>query len=430
MSYFVLVLFVIFCAYCWKYLTGNGKLIKNPFPGQAIAYLYITGPQLFFVLMLLTGLLRFGFFGLPLDLSAIKLMVLILFILWGLSNTNAKVYFSWPLLFYTAYLIWIFIGVFYSPHKDYAIRTFLKYLFPLVLLLFAMKININKLLSLKIMDWLIKASLIYTLVYFSPWFPLPDLLCTWATFADYSAVAVLMSMGMFFLVNKKIYLFYALLFALFPVVRSIRTGILAMSIGLVVFLIVRYRLRSLPYLIVAIGFFILIVLYVPQVRDKMFIEQMTSEEIFENRESLSMDDVNTDARQAMWDWALAYLYEPNQTIGSGLGSLQASLYDEEVNPFPFNAIHSDYVQILCDSGNIGFILYLLTFLAMFIHCIVIFYKNRNDKTICLFALLSASSLAAVMTSSITSNVVNFTAASYIYPYAFYGICLTLLNQKK
>lgn len=85
--------------------------------------------------------------------------------------------------------------------------------------------------------------------------------------------------------------------------------------------------------------------------DNVSIEQLREGKI-------SKDNINSNARFAMWEHLMTRFYEQKELLGSGSGCTQNYMYTH----FIFGGLkvpHNDYVQILCDNGIIGLILYLL-----------------------------------------------------------------------
>jgi O-antigen ligase len=214
------------------------------------------------------------------------------------------------------------------------------------------------------------------------------------------------------------------------VLGSIRTGVLASSITIVVFAIVRYKIKSLPYVILGIGVFVGTLLYVPDFRNKMFKKQLSSEEIIEQVNELTTDDIDSSGRFAMWEWSLDHFYKGKEWKGSGLGVLQNAFYTGN-HPFGgLKVVHNDYVQILCDTGLIGLALYGLTLFSLIIHSFIIYYKKRKIPIVRLAAIISGVSLAGMISTLYTDNVVNYSLMTLSYPFALYGMTLGLDRQYK
>ena len=60
--------------------------------------------------------------------------------------------------------------------------------------------------------------------------------------------------------------------------------------------------------------------------------------------------------KAVWEMLETQFYKGKEMKGSGIGSCQKFLYD---NPAGVKQTHGDYVQMRCDTGLIGFWLYII-----------------------------------------------------------------------
>lgn len=134
MAYLNIIYFLIITIVGFKFLRSDGKVIKGGFNPE-VTYHY-SGVELFWCLTFATGLLAFSL-EVGLNLMAIRLLVLEILCVMGLSMAQYKPVWSLPLKIYVAYLLWIVIGLFYSPSLFIGIRVILKYLYPILLCLFA-----------------------------------------------------------------------------------------------------------------------------------------------------------------------------------------------------------------------------------------------------------------------------------------------------
>lgn len=433
----IILLFCIFSIIGFVLMFRNNYArISNPIDRSSS--ITITGPQQFLFYTIATGMIMFNYEGFSINLSAIRLLSWIVLLIAGiLFTTKSRINWSPVLFLYMLYLVWLLIMTTLSPVKEFAIRNFLKYLFPFLIFIFAMKCNVGELLFIKYLKGLVNVSLILLAITYIP--PVNNFLSPlfWglAAFADYFTVIALVCIGLFRLTKDKKYLFFCILFLSYSLFHVIRTGIIGFTAGLSIFYLIIYRIKSIPVITIVIVLFLAAIFLIPGIRNKMFKDnnkknEITAEQLFDNENALSIDDINTNARQAMWEWSLAKFYENKKLTGSGLGVLQATFYSKK---HPFGAllmVHNDYVQIMCDTGLIGLILFLSIFLAMLWHCILIYKNKKSNNILKLAALLSGSTLTAVMVCSITDNAVNYSLATYCYPFIFYGITLFLLQKRK
>ena len=143
-------------------------------------------------------------------------------------------------------------------------------------------------------------------------------------------------------------------------------------------------------------------------------------------ESISMDDINSNGRFTMWEWSLDRFYHDKEFTGTGTGNLQEIFYALK-HPFgTMRIVHNDYVQILCDNGLIGLILFGGSFLTLIIHCFIVYQNKRHTVAIRTCAITAGAATAGVLLTMYTDNVINYTMATLSYPCGFYGMMLGLI----
>ena len=135
------------------------------------------------------------------------------------------------------------------------------------------------------------------------------------------------------------------------------------------------------------------------------------------RGEISKDDINSNARFAMWEDLQSRFYDGKELMGSGIGSVQNYMYSN----FVFGGLkvpHNDYVQMSCDSGIIGVVLYLLAVFAIIVHSFFVYQKYTDV------------SIVGVALTMYTDNVVNYSMATLSYPFGFYGMMLGLIKKER
>jgi len=414
------VLFIVFCLAGLYFLFNEGRMIHNPLIKKQDYF--ATGPQIFFILSIATGMCMLG------EYNSTRLFIWIVFMAIGVFVAKGGMKFSLALIFYILYILYLFASLFVTPDKWYGIRVIAKYLYPLLVLLFAAKVTDSEFVVFSGIKYLLIMGLFIEISYIF-WLPWTSWGVFWivATFADHLSVLCVIALALFYATSKKKYLYLLLFFFSYSVISAVRTGLIGITVSLIVFFIVKYKWKAMPVVVLVFVAAIFVVLYVPGVRDKMFRKQMTAEEIVENRENLSMKDIDNSGRQAMWDWSLENYYQNNKIYGSGIGNLQMVFYSDE-NPFAHPVVHNDYVQILCDTGLVGLSLFLLIAICLVVHTFFIYNNKQNNQAIRLCAIVAGSSLVGILATSYTDNAVNYSLATYFYPYAFYGMALGLMKK--
>jgi O-antigen ligase len=419
--FFILTIIGIYYLFVQKQIRLKSAIHKDN-------YFLVDNFQYLLLFILSTAILAGG------NIMANRLLVTIILSFFAIVLTKQSLPFSITGLFYIVYLLWLVIAIFYSPVKLYGFRIFLKYLYPFLIMLFASKVTHSTVFYRKALQVVLYLAL-YGVFYYLILTRLPLLYSIVAAITfwgpaiiDFLVVPIAIGLTLYAYSGEKKYLIYVVLFVIPAVLAAVRTGILAASITIVVFAIVKYKLKSLPYVILGCALLVGTVLYVPAVRDKMFVKQLSTEEIIERGDDISQDDIQSNGRYAMWKWALTTFYQGKEWTGSGLGILQKTLYS---NDTPFSgvmAIHNDYVQILCDSGLVGLILYGLTFLSLIVHSFYVFFSKKYMLVVKIASLIAGVSMAGMISTLYTDNVVNYSLMTLSYPFALYGMMLGLMKK--
>lgn len=411
-----------------KFLYSGGEIVKSPF--DKTVQMRLSGPEMFWCLTFSTGLLAFSAPG-ALDLMAVRLMVLEVLCVLGIFVTKDKPIWSYPLIIYVIYLIWISIGCFYSPAPFYGCRVILKYLYPLLLCLFASAVVRDKEIFLKSSLWARLVALISIIFAFVPFIGklIPGVF--WygtARAINYISIMIL-SLGLFYFTNeKKKNLIYTIIFLLPCFLWVFRTSIMGSLVAIMAFYFIKYRVKSLPIIFGILTLGIVAVFTIPSLRAKMFKEDAKGISIENFQEGkVGMEQVNTNARKAMWEHLEERFYKDNKAIGSGTGSVQNYMY----NNFIFGGLkvpHSDFVQMKCDNGLIGLVIYTLCAISVLIHCITVYCKREVNVALRLCAIVAGASMAGVFATLYSDNVVNYSMATLSMPFGFYGMMLGLNKQ--
>ena len=428
MYFFNYIYFLIITVAGVKFLFTKQAILTHPLDKKK--KILLDGPELFLVLTFSTGLLAFSAPGM-LDLMAIRLMILEIFLLVGLFIVKRKPQWNIAVILYMIYIIWLIIGLSYTLSASYGFRVILKYSYPLLIMLFASAAVRDK-------EIFFKAGLIARIVAivsigFS-FIPLIGYLVPGVFWYGTARSIHYISMCIFSLAlyyhggKEKKDLLLCVLFMIPCILWVFRTSIMGTALAVMTFFFFRYKLKSIPVILGVLLLFIIAIFNIPSVKGKMFkdeknvnIEQLKHGEI-------SKDDINSNARFAMWEHLQKLFYNNNKLTGSGTGSIQNYMYSNYV----FGGLkvpHNDYVQISCDNGLIGIVLYLLIIVSIITHCFIE-YNKKNSTTIKMCAIVAGSSIAGVALTMYTDNVVNYSMATLSYPFGFYGMMLGLIKGKR
>lgn len=414
-----------------KFLFLHHKRVRNPLHKKQ--YLLFDGPELFWALTFSTGLLALSAPG-ALDLMAIRLLVLEIFCFVGLFIVKRRAIWTLPIVLYLIYLFWITIGLTYTPSAGYGIRVIMKYIYPLLVMLFASAVVRHQEVLFKAGLGARTVALICIGVMFIPFvaYLFPGVFWYATALAINFIVMCVFSLALYFHGGKdKKDLILAIVFAIPCILWIFRTSIMGTTLALMVFFFFRYKLKSLPVIVGMLGLFVSAIFFIPSVKDKMFKKEGTNKDISMLQSGeISKDDIDSNGRFAMWEWSMDKFFKNKELQGTGTGNLQETFYALR---HPFGSIricHNDYVQILCDNGLIGISLFLSSFLLMIGHCFVVYQQKRYTTAIRICAITAGASIAGILLTMYTDNVINYSMATLSYPCGFYGMMLGLIYAFK
>lgn len=408
-----------------KFLFQYSGIVQHPLDRKI--WLSFSGPELFWTLTFSTGLFAFSAPGL-LDLMAVRLLVLEILCLIGMFVVKRKPIWNMVSVFYVFYIVWLLIGLFYSPSSMYGLRVIMKYSYPLCLMLFASAVVSDGEVFLKAgfyARWVALICLIFSFM------PGVDILVPGVFWYD-TACAIhfisicIFSLALYFCGGKdKKDLWWAILFFLPCFVWIFRTSIMGIIFAIMIFFYFRYRLRSLPIILGILLLSIIAVFTIPGLKQKMFKDDsVTIEQI--QTDKVAKDNINSNARFAMWEHLQNHFYVNKEFQGSGTGSVQNYLYSHHV----FGGLkvpHSDYVQMLCDNGVIAVIVYLLVGFTLIFHSLSV-YTHSRSSIVRICAITAGSTMAGLLLTLYSDNVVNYSMATLSMPFGFYGMMLGLKKR--
>lgn len=421
------IYFLIITLLGLKFLTMKRGVMVNPLNREQ--KMVMDGPEMFWVLTFSTGLLALSAPG-ALDLMAIRLMVLEIFCIVGLFICKRSPQWSPAIVLYLLYIVWLVIGLSYSPAPGYGFRIILKYLYPLLIMLFASATVRDKEVFLKAGLGARLVAVISIPVLIIPmlnWILFPGVFWYGTASAIHYITMCVFSLALFYYTDeRRKNLLLCVLFMLPCMVWVFRTSIMGTTLALMTFFFFKYKLKSLPVIFTVFVLFVVAVLAIPSVREKMFFDDSDKSIAQLNAGEISMDDINSNGRFAMWEWSLDKFFHNKELTGTGTGNLQETFYALR---HPFGSIricHNDYVQILCDNGLIGIVLFGSSFFALIFHCFIVFQNRRYNTAIHICAIIAGSSAAGTLLTMYTDNVINYTMATLSYPCGFYGMMLGLI----
>lgn len=428
MGFVVLILFLLLTFYEIKVLYSGGTYFKSPFDKEQL-FLF-DGSETFWVILYCTGIVALSAnFGL--DLMAIRLLVLeVLCLVAALKVGNSVM--STPMRIYALFLFWLIIGCFYSPAPFYGVRVFLKYTYPILIALAASAIVRNIEVGMKALLWARKIAVVSIVFFFVPGLNIIGGAVFWYATAlaiTYQFMCILSVALFFFTDEKRKNMIYAILFCIPCILWVFRTSIMGTALALMIFSFFKYKLKSLPVIFGVLILFIVAIFTIPAVKNKMFIDKSGKDVTALQEGKISFDDINSNGRFAMWEWSLDHFFVGKELTGSGTGNMQETFYAGR-HPFIVKICHNDYVQMLCDNGLIGLVLFASSFLGIIFHCFIVFSRTKYGPPIKIFAVAAGASLGGMLLSMYTDNAINYTMATFSYPLGAYGMMLGLIRAQK
>ena len=362
---------------------------------------------------------------------AVRLLVLEVFCLIGLFFTcQRKPQWTAASVVYVVYILWLIIGLAYSPAPGYGFRVILKYLYPLLIMLFASAAVRDTEVFLKAGLGARMVSLIALIVAFIPMLErtlFPGVFWYGTARAINFISMCTFSLALFYYTDeKKKNLFYAILFMLPCFIWVFRTSIMGSLVAIMAFYFIKYRMRSLPIIVGILIAGVMAIFFIPSLHQKMFKNSSTNIDQFKSG-NVSMDDINTNARTAMWEHLEKKFYQDHEITGSGTGSVQHFLYNANI-PGWAKVPHSDFVQMRCDNGLISLILYAIIILLIFYDCFKT-HHNTNNTRVKICSIVAGASMMGVFVTLYSDNVVNYSMATLSMPFGFYGMMLGLKQNE-
>lgn len=426
MQYLNIIYFLIITFYGVKFLRTDTMEVRGALvPDRRYSY---SGPELFWCLTFSTGVIALSL-NVGLDLMALRLLVLEILCVFGMSISQNRPVVSGPLKVYIAYLVWIAIGIFYSPAPAYGVRVELKYLYPILLCLFASAAVRDSEVFFKSSLLARKVGVVAVICIFTPFSVLlfPGVLWYGTAQCIFYISITTFSLGMFFFTNqKKKNLFYILLFLAPCFFFTLRTSIMGSGVAIMAFFLIKYKLKSLPIIGLVLVTGVVIVFTVPSIRQKMFYEDnVTIEDFREGR--IKEDNVNTNYRKVMWEKLDHMFFENHPVIGNGTGAVQSYMYSHRNEFGGLSVPHSDFIQQKCDNGLIGLYLYGAMILFIFVDCFKTYWRYENPA-LRLCAIVAGASLLGVYATFYSDNTVNYSMATLTMPFGFYGMMLGMRQK--
>lgn len=416
--YFIILTFIGF-----NLLYKPGTKFRIPFAKHS--YMMCDGPEALLIFIFWTGLIGLG------PVLSIRLGVLELLCFLGIRRARNPIVWSWSLKLYLLFLVWIMIGCLYTPSVEFGVRMLLKYLYPFLVALFASCVVYNNEVAFKSLLGDRVTALVALAVYFVPGMMglVQGVFWHAAALTTHFIVLCMFSLSLCFIPKQRAKnCLWCIVFALPCFLWSFRTGILGLAIAFASFSFVKYRIKSIPVIVMIAVLAVCSIFYIPRIKQKMYFnpDEVTITDFLTG--NVDENNINTSGRNLMWDLVIPF-YENHKLIGSGTGRVQKYFYTEIVGFGRGGQLHSDFLLMLCDNGTIGLSLYLLSYLGALFHCMRISRRTKDKYTKAL-SLTAGAALCGVLVTLYSDNSVSYSMCTLSYPWGIYGMVLGLYRQEK
>ncbi len=429
-----LIVFLVLNAYFFIFMFRYSARIKDPL--NSSRYILIEGTEMFFILLFATGTLALSSAGGGhgagggFNLQAIRLLILEVALIMSLFVCVERPKWGPGTIAYLVYIIWCIYSLTWCSSIEYGIRYILKYLYPLIIMITASAIVRDEKIFLALCVWARRVSLLAIITVSVP------IIGQFLGGLFWYITALNLNLATISVISFGLYYFYGKdkkdliigIICIIPTLISVhRSGLLAIGAAMSVFMFMKHKWISLPYIAVVLAVGLAIVFYVPAFHDKMFWKDTEKELTISDIRTgtITEDDIRNNGREALWEMLEINFYKGKELKGSGIGSCQKFLYD---NPSIVKQTHGDYVQMRCDTGLIGFWLYMAIGAIIIVHCFIVTARWYVPDYIKCCAMMTAGGIAGCYLAMYSENVVTYTMASTGYPFALYGVMLGMLSK--
>ena len=196
-------------------------------------------------------------------------------------------------------------------------------------------------------------------------------------------------------------------------------------------LLLKNKAKALPGLLLAGGLFLSVVLFVPSVNEKFFGDDagtVSASEIIQGN-AMSLDNIEMSGREYLWEKVKENCYYGNELVGKGLGEAEFFAKNRMYDNGKMSKIHNDYLILLCDTGLVGIVLFVLFYIFVIIK-VSIHVLKRCTPLVKLTGIMALSSLVGIAFCMYFDNVVSNSMQSMVMPYIYLGFFLKAIDLEE
>lgn len=414
--------------YAYQYAFNKRMVIPDPWvKGQK----YVCNQNLsFLIYCVLTAMLFLG------PLSLMKYAVWIVIMLVMCFKPGFRKPWNGVMGAYTLFVLWNLYTMTYSQYPAQGWNMIIKFCLPYLYFWLgynAINCENDFYAALKRFCWIMA---VYALIiggfsakFLSPLyafltFKTGGLFISYASLADFFAILFPVPFIMYFETKDKKYLWIALWLILSTVLESVRTGIGASVLSLSFFYMIVKKVRAIPMIALIIVSFIISVFAIPSVREKMFGDDATSVSVG----IASMDNISFNGREYLWEKIMDKMYNGHETFGSGCGTALGWLKDVNKDG-GLVLIHSDWVQMLSESGQVGLGLFIFFAMVLLFKVLTISVAFKKYKCATYAGGLTVGAFAACFFAMGFDNVITYAQQGFVIPFMLLGIFYKSVDLK-
>lgn len=409
---------IIVFIYAFRYASGKTMILKYPIAPRGTV-IQVDVELSFLLYTILTTMFLLG------PLSLIKYIVWIaLVVILCISRYRCRM--NIVLFFYLLFFLWCLYSLSYSTDVEAGFNMIIKYLLPFLYFWLgynAVNSESDLYVFMKFTTWTAVAVSFLVGGYADRLYPglynylLWDtsLFVGYAATADFIACVITIPLALFFLTNERLYFFLTILLLGSSVLDIVRTGIGGNVIAISLFCLLRFKFKAVPVLVLCVALFMASIFLVPEVKSKMF--NTNPGPGTEYTQSFRGQTIAMNGRDYLWNDLINNFYKEKEIKGSGLGTALSYAKDNS----EVKLIHSDYIQMLCEIGNIGLSLFVLFAVAALLKTISTIFRNNHNIKLTLVGGLSIGSLAGMLFCMAFDNVVTYAQQAYVIPFILLGV---------
>ena len=426
-----LLIFVVLAIWVGQiYLSGKKKLRLVEVGKKEY---YLLSPNMYFVIFTVcTAPIFLG------SLSLLKYGLWFATVLVLLFMGRVRMKFDVIIVMYLIFFFWLCCTMTYTTAAYDGFMLLIKYMIPMLFLWLgysAIRNEKDLVIFLKLVNVAAcvycmfiggQGSKLLTWLYYGP---IGGQFLSYAGFADFLTSIFVIPIILYWLTKDNKYIFCALWMVLSTVLESVRTGMGGMMLVFCIALLLKNKTKAIPGLAVAGAMFLSVVLFVPSVNEKFFGEDagtVSANDIVRG-DAMSMDNINTSGRAAMWEMILDECYKGNETFGSGLGVSMRFLKDWAAKSGKAGLMHNDYVQIISDTGIVGIVLICVFYVVFLLKGITYVALRKTSTCVKITGIMAVSSMAGIAFSMYYDNVVSHSMSSLVMPFIFLGFFLKFID---